>query len=136
MMKKNSKVLALLALGMFTLGSCSSDDDGVEAPKISEITLNLEKLENLGSDFLYEGWIIVDGAPVSTGTFSVSDDGTLSKTSFSMEEETINKATKFVLTIEPNPDTDPAPAATKYLAGDFNNNTATVGTGTVAADGF
>jgi hypothetical protein len=29
------------------------------------------------------------------------------------------EATKYVLTIEPNPDSDPAPAATHVLAGDF-----------------
>ena len=59
--------LALFALGIFTT-SCSNDDDN--APANANLTIDLNGLEALGSDYVYEGWIIVNGVPVSTGTFS------------------------------------------------------------------
>lgn len=111
----------VLALG-FIATSCSSDDDGASAPTNSNLTLNLNGLESLGSDFVYEGWIIVDGAPVSTGTFSsVSFPQT-----FSVNTAQLNSATTFVLSIEPAVDPDPTPAATKILAGDFSGTSANV----------
>lgn len=122
-----SMVLALLA------SSCSSDDT-VEAPTptTSTLTLNLGGLEDLGTDYLYEGWVIVNGAPVSTGTFSVDANGDLSRTQFDIDAQILADATTFVLSIEPNPDPSPSPADTKIFAGDFNGNTANVATGTVA----
>ena len=56
----------IIALGFFTI-SCDDDDDDI--PTTSNLTLNLTGLNELGTDFVYEGWIIVDGSPVSTGTF-------------------------------------------------------------------
>lgn len=122
-----------LALGFFAI-SCSNDDDAT-APALSNLDLNLNGLENLGSDFVYEGWIIVDGSPVSTGTFSVNDSGALSRTSFSVNATQLAQATTFVLSIEPVVDPDPAPAPTKLLAGDFSGNTATVGLDPVTSTG-
>ena len=117
--------LAVLALGIFAT-SCSSDDDN-NGPTNSDLTLNLSGLETLGSDFVYEGWIIVDGAPVSTGTFT---SVTFPQT-FSVNTAQLNSATAFVLSIEPAVDPDPAPAATKVLRGDFAGNSATVNTGLI-----
>lgn len=114
--------LAVLALS-FIASSCSSSDDNTNVtPTNSDLTLNLNGLEALGADFVYEGWIIVDGSPVSTGTFSsVSFPQT-----FSVNTAQLNNATTFVLSIEPAVDLDPAPAATKILAGDFNGASADV----------
>lgn len=117
--------LAVMALGVFAT-SCSSDDDN-GGPTTSNLTLNLAGLETLGTDFVYEGWIIVDGSPVSTGRFS---SVTFPQT-FSVDTEQLNSATTFVLTIEPAVDPDPAPAATKLLAGDFSGASADVNTGIV-----
>jgi hypothetical protein len=86
----------------------------------SRLTLNIDGLEDLGDNFMYEGWLIVEGSPVSTGVFSVDENGMLSQTAFFIEEETLEMAEKFVLTIEPYPDNDPSPSATHILAGDFN----------------
>ncbi len=111
-------VLALVAIGFFTT-SCSNDDDN-SGPTTSNLTLNLQGLEELGSDYVYEGWIIVNGAPVSTGTFtSVS-----SSQVFAVNTDQLNSATSFVLSIEPAVDPDPAPADTKVLVGDFTGNSA------------
>jgi hypothetical protein len=117
--------LALLAFGIFAT-SCSSDDDN-SVSTTADLVLNLNGLETLGSDYVYEGWIIVDGAPVSTGTFiSVSSPQT-----FSVNAEQLAAATTFVISIEPAVDLDPAPAATKILAGDFTGNSASINTGLV-----
>ena len=117
--------LGLLALCLFAM-SCSSDDDN-NAPTTSDLTLNLEGLEALGSDYVYEGWIIVDGQPVSTGTFtSINFPQT-----FAVDSEQLANATRFVLSIEPAIDPDPAPADTKILVGDFNGTSANVNTAIV-----
>lgn len=113
--------LALLAIGIFTT-SCSSDDDSTTSN--ANLTINLNGLETLGSDYVYEGWIIVNGVPVSTGTFSSVAFPQI----FSVEADQLNSATRFVLSIEPSNDPDPAPADTKLLVGDFVGNTASVNT--------
>lgn len=112
--------LGLLALSFFAV-SCSSDDDN-NTSTTSDLTLNLQGLEALGSDYVYEGWIIVNGQPVSTGTFT---SVTFPQT-FPVNTEQLDNATTFVLSIEPAVDPDPAPAATKLLAGDFSGNVANV----------
>ena len=117
---KKKMILAVLALGIFA-SSCSSDDDNTSSVN-SNLALNLNGLEALGSDFVYEGWLIVDGSPVSTGTFSSIDF----PQTFSVNTTQLNEATTFVLSIEPAIDSDPAPAATKILAGDFSGASANV----------
>lgn len=116
---------AILAIGILTT-SCSNDDE----PTTTGLTLNLTGLEELGSDYVYEGWIIVDGAPVSTGTFS----SVAFPQTFIVDAAQLAKATKFVLSIEPKVDSDPAPAATKILAGDFSGKSATVSSKGIVAD--
>jgi len=120
-------ILAIMAIGVFTT-SCSSDDDN--APTTSSLTLTLTGLEALGDDYVYEGWIIVDGAPVSTGTFS---SVTFPQT-FTVDTEQLESASMFVLSIEPAVDPDPAPAATKILAGGFSGDSATVNSNNIVAD--
>lgn len=115
--------------------SCSNDDT-IESPDpiptTTTLALDLTGLEDLGSEYLYEGWVIVDGTPVSTGTFSVDANGGLSNNQFDLDTQMLANATAFVLSIEPNPDPSPTPADTKIFVGDFNGNTASLGTGTVA----
>ncbi|AUC82002.1 hypothetical protein CW733_07640 [Lacinutrix sp. Bg11-31] len=121
-------ILGALVLGFFAT-SCSNDDDAVVAASTtSGLTVNLEGLEALGDDFVYEGWVIVDGNPVSTGTFS---SVTFPQT-FQVNTAQLNAATTFVLSIEPAVDSDPLPATTKILAGDFSGNSAAVNSNLVA----
>ena len=127
MIKKT--VLGLLAIGLIAM-SCSSDDDNNNGPTTADLTLNLQGLEALGDDFVYEGWIIVNGQPVSTGTFS----SVTFPQAFSVDAEQLSSATKFVLSIEPTVDPDPAPAATKILAGDFSGNSANVNSNNTVVD--
>jgi len=127
-MKK--RFLALTAVAALTVFSVSCKKN-----KEADLTLNINGLENLGADFVYEGWIIVDGTPVSTGIFTVNDAGALSETSFTVNQQELESATKFVLSIEPTVDPDPAPSDQKLVAGDFSDNSATLSTATMPALG-
>jgi hypothetical protein len=110
---------ALPVLTAALLAAGCGDDDNPAGPSGGGLTLALNGVESLGPGFVYEGWILVGGSPVSTGTFTVDGGGGLSQSSFEVDGAQLVAATKFILTIEPSPDPDPAPAATKYLAGDF-----------------
>ena len=113
--------LGLVALSI-SATSCSSDDDGSNSALTTPITLNFNGLEDLGPDYVYEGWIIVNGTPVSTGIFS---SVTFPQT-FNVNSSDLANATTFVLSIEPSNDPDPAPSDTKLLSGDFSNNSASL----------
>ncbi len=110
-------LLFFCAAFLIFFSGCKKDETG-------NLVLNISGLEDLGADARYEGWLIVDGSPVTTGIFAVDADGNLSQTSFPIENSDLESATKFVLTIEPFPDADPAPTATHILGGDFSGNSA------------
>ena len=119
------KVLNLaFAFTIATLFVACSDDNNTVATT-GDLTVDLTGLEELGSDFVYEGLLIVNGSPVSTGTFtSVSFPQT-----YTVGISDLETATTFVLSIEPAGETGAdalAPAATKILAGDFSGSSANV----------
>ncbi len=99
------------------------------------VTLNINGLKDLGSNYQYEGWLIVGGMPVTTGTFTVDASGVLSQTIFSVNLNDLINATTFVLTIEPIPDPDPDPSNTHILAGNFIDFDAPLSVGHPAALG-
>lgn len=108
--------------------SCNNDDDN--GSSTANLTLAISGLEDLGADFVYEGWIIVNSAPISTGTFT----STAASQTFMIDEVQLSAATRFVLSIEPAGETGTAattPSDTKLLVGDFAGNTASVSIGTV-----
>ena len=113
-----NRTISTLLLAVLAAGC---DSDSPTAPDMGgALTLRLDGVEPLGEGFTYEGWILVNGAPISTGTFAVDASGTASQTSFEVDAAALASATKFILTIEPSPDPDPSPSATHYLAGDFD----------------
>lgn len=118
----------------FLLFSCNNDDDEVSNLN-SSLNLDISGLEDLGSDYVYEGWIIVNGNPVSTGRFSVNSTGQLSKNSFLLTKSQLDAASTFVLTIEPSVGDDPAPSEVHILAGDFSGNSGTMTVSHAAAFG-
>ncbi len=130
-MTNKIKLFSVLVLACCTvLISCKDDDDADTIDMMdnnnSTLTLNLTGLDDLGDDATYEGWLIVDGSPVSTGVFDVDASGTPSSTTFDVLTTDLTSATTFVLTIEPNPDADPAPSKVHILAGDFSGNSASL----------
>lgn len=133
-MKNLLKIIIVFAFA-FTVTFCSDNDD---EPSTKNLVLNIAGLENLGNDFVYEGWIIIAGAPVSTGVFTVNDAGVLSQTNFTLEKNQLEAASTFVLTIEPKVDNDPAPSKVHILAGDFlgNSGQLTISHGAALANNF
>ncbi len=126
-MKKRVLILMIVLVGITI--SCNNDDDN-NGPSTADLTLAINGLEDLGANFVYEGWIIVNGAPVSTGTFT----STAASQTFTLDATQLSTATRFVLSIEPAGETGTAaatPADTKLLVGDFSGNTASVSIGTV-----
>jgi len=135
-MKKTTLSLLTL-LGIAFLSSCSNDNDN-NTNATKNLTLNFTGLEDLGPNYKYEGWIMVNGKPITTGVFTVNSSGVQSQTSFPIPAASLDAATKFILTIEPFPDTDPNPTKTHLLAGDFtsNNATLTIGAPEALANNF
>lgn len=101
--------------------SCDKEDTDLSK---SSLVLEVEGLENLGDDYVYEGWIEVDGEMVSVGTFTVDDQGGMSKTMFEMDIEDLEKATSFLLSIEPESGSSEEPSKTRILAGRFSESEA------------
>lgn len=99
------------------------------------VSLNMTGLEDLGANAMYEGWLIVNGSPVSTGVFSVDGSGVPSQSVFTVNDADVLQASLFVLTIEPYPDADPAPADTHILAGEISGGSASVSVAHPAALG-
>ena len=138
MSKKIMLQIFTLVLIVFIAG-CSEDNTPTSTSgQNGTLTLNISGLGDLGTAALYEGWIIVGGNPVSTGTFSVNSNGMLSQTSFTVSSSDLSNATKFVLTIEPVPDPSPNPSGVKILAGTFSGNNAslTIGDSSAIANDF
>lgn len=133
MLRRKNILFSFFFLSILAI-SCSDDDDNMNA----NLILDIQGLEDLGSDALYEGWIIVNGSPVTTGTFSVDQDGNLSSTRFEVDASDLENASTFVLTIEPSPDPDPAPSDVHILAGDFGTDDAnlTIDHGAALANDF
>ncbi|MFK7946122.1 MAG: anti-sigma factor [Saprospiraceae bacterium] len=119
----NLKLVFLVVLSAFFIASCTTDE---ETPTTDTFTLDISGLEDLGDDYAYEGWLIVDGSPVSAGIFNVDANGELSATSFEVDVADLENATAYVLTIEPSPDNDPAPSSVHILAGDFSGDAAAI----------
>ena len=124
-----TRVSGLFAALLFTLTLSTSAQ--------AQLGLNFTGLEDLGPDAVYEGWLIVDGAPVSTGIFNVDSEGVPSQTQFGVGDA-LDNASAFVLTIEPAVDPDPGPSDTHLLGGDIVNGSAdlTVGHSTALGDDF
>ncbi|MGV1012329.1 MAG: hypothetical protein ACOYBS_07760 [Flavobacterium sp.] len=134
MKTKNSIIIGLKVIALsIIMTSCNNDDESNNAS--SNLNLNILKLEDLGSNYRYEGWIMVNGNPISTGTFTVNSAGVMSQSNFAVAKVNLDLAAKFILTIEPYPDTNAAPSNTKILAGDFSSNTATLSIGASEALG-
>jgi hypothetical protein len=118
----NLQQVGLWALVAVAATGCEKARD--IAAETANLELRIDRLEELGPDYRYEGWIVVDGRPRSTGTFEVDADGQLAQTSFAVDQTTLDRATEFMVTIEPAADDDPAPSNARVLGGDFSGGMA------------
>lgn len=122
-MKNYSNLLAALTLLLMVgLTSCSDDDNNDVTPdnRLGSLNMEFTGLTDLGSNYAYEGWIIVDGVPLTAGIFNIDENGNPDKSSFEIDAAQLEKATAYALTIEPVPDNDPAPSKVHILGGDFD----------------
>ena len=122
--------LCIGALGAF---GCSDDDD--DGGNTKTLTMSFTGLESLGDDYQYEGWLIVDGAAVTSGRFDIDSDGNPTPATFEIDAETADNATKFVLTIEPRTNDPAEPSDVHVVAGPISSGSATLSIGDSAALG-
>lgn len=118
-----NKRLITLASCLTLCAACGGDDDNTPAGADAganagpSVSYSSSSLPPLGSDYVYEGWIIVDDAPVTAGRFTVDENGDATPASFELDQADADAATLYVLTIEPAQGDDPAPSKTHILAG-------------------
>ncbi len=80
------------------------------------ITISMTDVPVLGDGLAYEGWLVPDDGPpaFSLGIMDVDGNGSINHTFVSEDgDNLINTYNKFVISIEPVPDDDPAPSANK-----------------------
>ncbi len=107
--------MTLLACGEANDLSNNENQD-TEINKQIDVVATFEGLEELGPDYVYEGWIITDAGPVSVGRFDVKSN----PTEFIFEGGSeLTEGTRYVLTIEPKENDDPKPSSTSILEGDI-----------------
>ena len=130
----------LIMSWILVLTACS--DDQQSNPGITgqgnQLQLRLSGLEKMNGQH-YEGWAVSTEGVSTTGRFNINDDGDIVAVNVAGDElavigsgdtanfalqENPNNLTAFVLTIEPDNDTDPGPSAIHYLEGGFNNGSA------------
>jgi hypothetical protein len=116
--------LVLIAFAATLGAACDSDDpiensgaDATTATATALINYSDVTLPDLGSDYVYEGWLIVDDAPVTAGRFTVDANGVMTPAEFSVDADQADRASVFVLTVEPATGDAPEPASTHILAG-------------------
>ena len=130
-------IIFLIVMISMVVG-CGNDSNN-SVPSVSgNLSLNLTGLEPMTGQH-YEGWVIVDGAAVTSGRFNVKTTGEVVLVDVAGNEtstvgtgnigifnfvEGDNAPTDFILTIEPNGDTDPGPSAVHLTAGSFVGSTA------------
>ena len=108
----------------------------------TSLTLDLTGISPLANGYHYEGWVIIDGTPVTTGRFNLNADGRIVDLAGGIVPggefagiEDLSRTTAVVITIEPDGDPDPAPASTHYLAGSVTDGMAALTVGHTAAFG-
>lgn len=94
-------------------------------PPAELLTLDFSNLMTLDEtvDGLYEGWAIIEGAPVSTGVFNVNENGRPVDTDGNVIHifqtgVDLSGASSIKISIEPDMDSDPAPSGLIILSGD------------------
>jgi len=110
--------------GSGTGASGGSGGSGGSGADMATVTVQLSGLEPLGAGYVYEGWIIVDDAPVTTGRFQIEEGVDMYESMVAQADA--DAAVAFVLTIEPEDGDDPAPSMVHVLGGDVADGEATL----------
>ncbi|MBT8496407.1 MAG: hypothetical protein KJO07_25395 [Deltaproteobacteria bacterium] len=129
-------VLLVPVLTSLALAGCASDLDAMDDDaELTSVSIETSGLEPLAGGFLYEGWAIIDGAPVSFGKFNVDLSGTITDPdgiaipgSQLSAGRDLSTATDIVITVEPAVDNDIVPSESKMLGGALASGQATLTT--------
>lgn len=132
-MRKAIFYLPLIVAGLIFLPACENEDEGSD--ETADLTLAINGLPMLDDFHSYEGWIMVNGTPVSTGKFSVDETGSLDQNTFTVNADDLAAANKFIVTIEPDPDNSPDATDIHIIAGSFIGNSASLSIGNESAIG-
>ena len=119
--------LFLAAAPTIGLASYTINDDRA-ITNTKNLTLNLQCLEDLSAGNASIDWIVVNGTPVASGTFTSNSSGTRCQIIFALSTAAPNVGTSYMLAIEPGPDGDPAPSDVSYIAGAFLSYSAIINT--------
>jgi|GEM_PF-3447307 len=126
-MRLKTFLLLIFTASFITACSTSSESNS------DIIAIELSGVEPLQNGFHFEGWVIINGSPFTTGKFNVDIDGnliTLSGSAILNGEFTVDAdlsaATTFVLSIEPSGDVDDIPSETHHLSGDISKGRSTL----------
>jgi hypothetical protein len=130
-----SATLRLVAMGaiassaLLTVG-CDDDDDESTSMPTETISMRFSGLEDLGPDYVYEGWIMnAAGDVVTGGRFSIDAEGNPVPAAIEVSGVDVNDLSAYILTIEPADETGEAlaaPSSTHVLGGDFTNGGASL----------
>lgn len=123
-MKKSYLCLKFICTILFV--ACTNDTV-IVTPYNENLVLNLNGLEPLGSDFVYEAWIAGGNETLSLGTFSE----TTFPLSFTVNPETLFSARSFKVTIELANNSSTQPSNTEILRGFFSERTAYINTSVI-----
>ena len=114
----------------------TSGDDGPPSAEGGDIELAharllVDGLGTLADGYHYEGWALIEGAPVSIGKFNVDASGVITDLDgIAIEDGLLNGgrdlrvASEFILTIEGPGDVDITPSETHYLGGTLDDGEA------------
>ncbi len=130
----------MMSLTFCAIAGCSSNKSEQSAPPQAvsgtnkSLTLQMKGLEPMVGQH-YEGWIVGTNSVVTTGRFNIEANGDVVSVNtdgvklvkigdkmsadFSYDSNAGDEGL-FILTIEPNGDSDSKPSAIHYLAGDFS----------------
>jgi len=118
---KQLTILIALTTSLFFV-ACNDDSASTE-----NIQVSFSNLPDLGVDYVYEGWLAVNGGVESAGRFTVDASGSPSQNVFDFPGSTVSNSSAYILTIEPANETGAdlaAPSSTHILAGDFSGSSA------------
>jgi len=124
--------LTTLAIALLATGLTACRDDDTTPPTVGRtIAFSFAGLEPLANGFHYEGWVILNGQPVSTGKFNLTASGGLVALSGTpipngafVVGRDVRGSSAVVLTVEPNGDTDALPADSKLMGGSVTGGSA------------
>ena len=91
-------------------------------PPEHAISFDTTNWPELANGAHYEGWVVIDDEPLSTGRFNVANGATVDLDGNAVDEFALDfdprASSMVIISIEPANDEDPAPSDTHFLAGE------------------